>query len=91
MAKIIKTQMFTKRYDKAPVDIQKAVDEVLEGFAQNPEAKKYRLHVLKGIRPPLWKIDVFTNHSWQITMTKDGDSYTLLTLRTHKEADKTRK
>lgn len=88
MAKILKTEQFNKRYNKTPVDIQKAVDEALEGFSQNPEAGKYRLHTMKGLKPPIWKIDVLPNHSWQISMRREGDTYTLLSLNTHKGADK---
>lgn len=90
MATIIFTPEFEKTLRKAPVDVQNTVKTVLEGFRENPEAAKYRLHLLTGTKPPRWKIDVFPNHSWQISMLRNGDVFTLLTLARHKQHDRIR-
>ncbi|WP_293705692.1 hypothetical protein [uncultured Parasutterella sp.] len=88
MVSIIKTDQFLKNYKKVAPDIQKAVDKVLSDFELNPSAGKLRLHPLTDTDPIIWKIDVFPNHSWQISMTKKDDEYSLLALARHKKFDR---
>lgn len=82
------------RYDKdlagAPPDIQQAAKEALKLLLRNPSARSLRLHTLDGYpKPTIWKIDVQSNHSWQITFEMRANSVAfLLRLGTHKIIDR---
>jgi hypothetical protein len=55
----------------------------------NLAAKSLRLHSLG--EPPkrgVWKIDVLTNHSWQVTFELNGTTAELKRASTHKSIDR---
>jgi len=72
-----------------PENVRAAANDALELLKQNPGAKSLRLHTLKDVRKPtIWKIDVFPNHSWQISFELDGDVAVLRRIATHGEIDR---
>lgn len=79
---------FNDQFAKLKPDIKRATLDALRKFKENPAAKSLRFHRLSSVKPPVWKIDVFTDHSWQIAMRIDGDRCTLLTIGTHKLMDR---
>lgn len=92
MHKLIYLPQFTRRYKHSSADIQKAVNKVLTKL-QNTDVGQgrtsLRLHRLTDVRPPLFKLDVFSNHSWQIVFrVLDDGGYEIVHLLTHKEADR---
>lgn len=80
---------FTKEYQDLPPNIQSGVLEALKKFKENPRAKSLRLLRLSAIKPPVWKIDVFADRSWQISMRIQGSECALLLVATHKVMDRT--
>ena len=80
---------FTRQYKKLSPQIKKAVKEALETFKKTPQAKSLRFHRLSSVKPPVWKIDVYPDHSWQIAMRISGETCTILTVGTHKMMDRT--
>lgn len=59
------TPRFRRDYKKAPIDVQKAVDDLMIALLANPDAN--RCHGLHGYKPTVYAVDVFSNHSWQLT------------------------
>ena len=80
---------FTKEYQDLPQNIKSGVLEALKKIKENPRAKSLRLHRLSAIKPPVWKIDVFADRSWQISMRIQGSECALLPVATHKVMDRT--
>ncbi|UVH54702.1 hypothetical protein NWF24_17805 [Variovorax paradoxus] len=69
--------------------IQKAAKEALDLLQKNPAAKSLRLHPLKDYaKPTIWKIDVFTNKSHQITFELISNIANLKRIATHSEIDR---
>jgi hypothetical protein len=61
----------------------------VEAVDDQPWAKSLRLHQLTGYaKPAIWKIDVYANHSWQITFEMEGTTARLVRLATHKKIDR---
>jgi len=80
---------FQSEFRSLPKDVQIAARKALGLLVQQPNAKSLRLHTLKGKRKPtIWKIDVFTNHSWQITFEMEGDTAVLRRIGTHRDIDR---
>jgi mRNA-degrading endonuclease YafQ of YafQ-DinJ toxin-antitoxin module len=70
-------------------DAKKACIEALKTLQSHPQAKSLRLHTLKGMpKPTIWKIDVYANHSWQITFELVGTTAELKRIGTHKAIDR---
>ena len=68
---------------------QKAAREALKLLQNHPAAKSLRLHSLKGYaKPTIWKIDVFTNRSYQITFEMIGTVAHLKRIATHADIDR---
>lgn len=80
---------FQKKFEKLKPNIKEGVTAALKKFKKNPEAAALRLHRLSDVEPPIWKIDVFPDRSWQIAMIIEGNLCTLLRVGTHKEMDRT--
>jgi hypothetical protein len=80
------TPRFKREYKGAQPDIRKAADEALQALMSNPGA--VRLHDLKGHKPRIYALDVFTNHSWQITLEMSGTKAVLRRLARHSEIDR---
>lgn len=91
MIKINVTQFketFKADYKAAPSDVRRGVDKVLRLLMVNPTAGSLRLHKMNWNGPTVFKVDVFSNHSWQISFElKDGIA-TLRRLSRHKDIDR---
>lgn len=80
---------FASDLRSAPAEVQRAALEALKLLQNNPGARSLRLHTLKGMpKPTIWKIDVYANHSWQITFEMNGQVAELKRLGTHKTIDR---
>lgn len=83
------SERFKLELQKVQPDVAKAAMEALELLQNNPLAKSLRLHPLTGLpKPTVWKIDVFANHSWQITFELKGTTAELKRIATHKSIDR---
>jgi prephenate dehydrogenase len=83
------SERFKSEFQKLKPDVQTAVREALETLKSNPEAKVLRLHPLTGLsKPMVWKIDVFANHSWQVTFELNDKTAELKRVATHKSIDR---
>lgn len=83
------SERFASDLRSAPAEVQRAALEALRLLQVNPSAKSLRLHTLKGMpKPTVWKIDVYANHSWQITFELNGTVAELKRLGTHKTIDR---
>lgn len=80
---------FKKAFEKLKPNVREGVTKALKKFKKNPDASSLRLHRLSDVVPPIWKIDVFSDKSWQIAMRIEGDKCTLLRIGTHKDMDRT--
>ncbi len=81
---------FASDLRNAPAEIQQAARQALSMLQANPNARSLRLHRLTGYpKPGIWKIDVFTNHAWQITFELNDTVAELKRLGTHKAIDRT--
>lgn len=78
------TPSFTKDYEKLKPEIKKAALDALKKFKQTPQAGSLRFHRLSSVKPPVWKIDIFTDRSWQIAVRVEGETCVLLAVATHK-------
>lgn len=80
---------FERDLKKAPQDVQREIEGVLNDLLKYPQPRKLRFHSLNGFfNPKIFKIDVFSNKSWQITFEMDGKVAILRRLGTHKEIDR---
>jgi len=83
------SERFQAEFQKLQPDVIKAVKEALELLQNYPAAKSLRLHPLTGLpKPTVWKIDVFTNHSWQVTFELNGTTAELKRVSTHKSINR---
>jgi hypothetical protein len=81
-------ETFKSDYKGAPTDVKRAVDKALRILAVNPSAGSLRLHKMIWNGPTVFKIDVFTNHSWQISFEVENGIATLRRLSRHKDIDR---
>jgi mRNA-degrading endonuclease RelE of RelBE toxin-antitoxin system len=88
LSRVEPSEKFRKSLEKAPPDVQKAARNALEYLLKNPNAKSLRLHRLTDYTPPIWKIDVFPNKSWQIVFELRGETAFLVHLASHKNIDR---
>lgn len=80
---------FKAEFQALAPDVRKACIEALNTLQNNPQAKSLRLHTLKGMpKPTIWKIDVYVNHSWQVTFELSGTTAELKRISTHKAIDR---
>ncbi|MDR0457843.1 MAG: hypothetical protein LBH10_02255 [Burkholderiaceae bacterium] len=83
------SEKFLKELTKLDPGIQTAARDALLLLQTNPSAKTLRLHRLTGFaRPSLWKIDVFSNKSYQITFEMEGAVAHLKRIATHAQLDR---
>ena len=84
-----RTQRFEDELKAAPEDAQRAAAEALDLLMRNSKAGRLRCHPLSGYgKPTIYKIDVYANHSWQITFELVGTTAHLKRLATHKSIDR---
>lgn len=82
------TPSFAAALAAAPADLQQAARDALEMLQKNPKARSLRCHPLPQYgKPMIFKIDVYTNKSWQISFEMSGRTAVLRRLDTHKELD----
>lgn len=80
---------FRSEIARLPQDVVDAAQAALVLLMKNPRAASLRLHSLTGLpKPRLWKVDVFANHSWQITFELNGTVAELKRIGTHKSIDR---
>ena len=80
---------FQAEFKALSADVQKACIEALKTLQNHPQARSLRLHTLTGMpKPTVWKIDVYTNHSWQVTFELVGTTAELKRVATHKSIDR---
>lgn len=79
---------FSSQIRKVPPDIRKMAWQVLKRIKENPSARSPRTHRLTNVRPPVHKVDLCSNHAWQMTMRIEGEKYTILDIGTHKQMDR---
>jgi mRNA-degrading endonuclease YafQ of YafQ-DinJ toxin-antitoxin module len=80
---------FQAEFKALSVDVQKSCIEALKTLQNHPQARSLRLHTLKGMpKPTIWKIDIYANHSWQITFELVGTTAELKRVGTHKTIDR---
>lgn len=85
-----RTGRFEAELKAASHDVQQAALDALKLLQSNPKSKVLRLHQLKQFKKPaVWKIDVFSNHAWQITFEMEaGNVAKLCRLAPHKKIDR---
>ena len=79
---------FLQQYEGLAPDIKERVGKALQKFKENPRAGSLRFHRLTDVKPPVWKIDVLPNRSWQVAMHITGDTCELIAVCSHKDMDK---
>lgn len=80
---------FKSELASAPEDVRAAVKDILQKAHNNPDARSLRFHALKGYgKPTIYKFDVFSNKSWQVSFELDGTTAVLMRVCTHKEMDR---
>jgi hypothetical protein len=79
---------FIADYKNASLDVRRGVDRALQMLQKNPQAKSLRLHRMKWGGLSIFKIDVFSNHSWQISFELENETVTLRRLARHKDMDR---
>lgn len=83
------SERFKDELRSLPPDVVEAVRSALKELQRHPRSKSLRLHPLTGLpKPTVWKIDVFTNHSWQVTFELNGTTAELKRIGTHKSIDR---
>jgi hypothetical protein len=83
------SERFKDEFQKLEPSVQAAAKDALDTLLRHPQAKSLRLHPLSGLpKPTVWKIDVFANHSWQITFELNGSTAELKRIATHKTIDR---
>lgn len=83
------SERFKSEFQALEPDVRQACIDALDLLLKNPQAKSLRLHPLSGFaKPQIWKIDVYTNHSWQVTFELIGVTAHLKRIATHKKIDR---
>ena len=83
------SERFKDEFQKLEPSVQAAAKDALDTLLRHPQSKSLRLHPLTGLpKPTVWKIDVFANHSWQITFELNGSTAELKRIATHKTTDR---
>lgn len=83
------TVKFERELRRCPPDVQEAARDALTRLQQNTHSGALRLHRLHGYpRPSLYKVDVFPNKSWQISLEIEGSTAVLLRICRHVEMDR---
>lgn len=82
------SRRFERDFKSLPRDVQRAAEAAIRGLCEDPIPQRRRAHRLNGHLPPIYVVDVFTNHSWQITYHLDGDVAILLRVAAHAVIDR---
>lgn len=79
---------FARDYKALPEDVRGAVDRALVDLLKDPIPASRRAHRLSGHLPPIYVIDVFSNHAWQVTYTLESTTATLLRVARHSDINR---
>lgn len=72
-----------------PLNIQTEVKAAIQDLLKDPIPATRRLHPLTGFKnPKIYTIDVFSNHSYKISLEIDGEVATLRRVASHKTIDR---
>jgi mRNA-degrading endonuclease RelE of RelBE toxin-antitoxin system len=83
------TERFRQDWAKLDAGLKASAKDALDLLLKNPRAASLRFHALKGHgKPTIYKIDVTTSKSHQISFVLDGKRARLLRIGTHKEIDR---
>lgn len=82
------SESFLKDLQGVKPDIAQAAKDAIKLLRSNPRAGSLRLHPLRDHKPTVWKIDVLSNKSWQITFDLQGTTARLLRLAPHRVMDR---
>lgn len=82
------TKAFKRDLKRAPPNIRQAARTAIEDLIAGRSAGKHRMHSLGGYYPTIYKIDVFSNRSWQISFNIDGAVLVLRRLAPHRVMDR---
>ena len=80
------TPRFQRDFKAADPKLKEAVGAALKLLQSNH--RSVRTHSLSGHKPKLFAMDVYSNHSWQITFELNGTTAILRRLGTHKDIDR---
>lgn len=84
-----RTERFDKDFSALDQGLKKQTGDCLRLLIQNPRAKSLRTHTLQGgSKPTIYKIDVDTNRSYQVTFILEGATAVLLRVASHKQIDR---
>lgn len=82
------TSRFKRDYKRLDPTTQERVDAVLRMLVPWPTSAGLRHHTLSGYKPPVHVVDVYTNHSYQVSFRIEGTVARLLRVDTHREIDR---
>jgi mRNA-degrading endonuclease YafQ of YafQ-DinJ toxin-antitoxin module len=80
------TPRFKRDLKSADPQLQHAVKSALKLLQENH--RSVRAHALQGHKPRLFVMDVYSNHSWQVTFELVDGVAVLQRLGTHKTIDR---
>jgi hypothetical protein len=79
---------FARDLKALPIDVQLAVKDAIADLLKDPVPASRRLHPLTGFNnPKVYTVDVFSNHSYKISLEIEGQTATLRRVATHKVID----
>lgn len=82
------TERFKREFKGLSPDQQAAAAKALKELQGCPIPRGLRHHTLRDTRPKIHKIDIASNHSYQITFEVNGEVAKLLRVAAHKEIDR---
>jgi len=77
---------FEEKFNQLPVDIQNVAKGAMKKLVEGKHSS-IRLHRYSNVRPPYWVFDALTNHSYQVACLREGNTFTLLDIGTHKKIE----
>ena len=81
---------FASDFKGLAIDVQSAVKDAVADLLKDPIPTSRRLHHLTGYKnPKVYTIDVFSDHSYKISLEIEGETATLRRVSTHKVIDRT--
>lgn len=83
------SEKFRADFKKLDIETQSAAKDALKLLKKNPKAATLRCRKMPNYgRPMLWKIDVYSNKSYQITFLMDGSIAELKRVANHSRIDR---
>lgn len=89
ITRLARQPRFEKDFKALPPDIQNEVKSAIADLLKDPIPSIRRLHPLTGFKnPKVYTIDVFSNHSYKISLEISGAEAILRRVATHKTIDR---